>query len=764
MSRGPAGAIVQYLRQAVGAPAADGPGDADLLGRYAGTGEPAAFAELVRRHGPLVWRVCRRILGHEQDAEDAFQATFLVLARKARSVRNREAVAGYLYAVAYRVARRARQAAARRSAHERRAPAALGPPAVAEAAVRELQAILDEEVSRLPARHRAPFVLCCLEGRGKAEVARELGWKEGTVSSRLDQARKRLRRRLARRGVALSAALATVALAEDAAAAVPAPLAAATAALAQRGAVLSPEVTALVQGVLRSMFLTKLRIVMGVLLLAVGAGVGVGALRSSAGDPPPPPAPAAPRTPPRAKGDDGEALRTRAGALLREALEALDAGEDPLRCRAVAEVGVVQAEAGDRQAARHTLDRARELVDALPENQQRPEQRNLARAYARAGETSQLVALVESIPGPPPDADTKEESFADMVLRECAEELAQARQGPAALRLVERISRAEGRDWARASVLTDLAIAQARAGKVEEARRMVGRIATPDAKVAALAGAGAANQSWFDYPLRPGIALVLLRAGDRAGAKEAAQRALRIARQVEGDPARGQALAAVACVQARLGDFDAALETARDVHPEPWKSHALVAIARARAAQGPGKEAREMIDRLADPQMRVHGLYQLALGQAAAGDRRAARASFRLAADLIPSLTENERSLEQSGALHNLATAQAAAGEFEAALQTARSIPGNAGLTFVNIAAEQARAGDAVGACRTVDTFVPNDVYWHARALEEVARSRTKRGDERGATRWARGLTVADDRGHALLGVAEGLVDHGKDR
>jgi RNA polymerase sigma factor (sigma-70 family) len=293
MARGQLEPILRHLRELGGPQAAADLSDGELLRCFASRREEGAFATLLQRHGPLVLSVCRRVLRHEQDAEDAFQATFLVLAHRASSIRRQESLASWLYRVAHRTALKARIGAAkgRAAGRERTSFAQPGPPA--EASLRELQRLLENEVSQLPEKYRAPFVLCCLEGHSRAEAARQLGWNEGTLSSRLALARERLRQRLLRRGVALAAALSAVALGPSANAVAPAALAAATVEAVGRflagkaAGAGSVQAVALAEGVLRAMSLTRWKVAtMFLVILAVaGAGVGVATLGALAGKP-----------------------------------------------------------------------------------------------------------------------------------------------------------------------------------------------------------------------------------------------------------------------------------------------------------------------------------------------------------------------------------------------------------------------------------------------------------------------------------------------
>jgi len=255
--------------------------DQQLLARFVAHQDESAFSRLLQRHARIVYSVCRRVLPQEQDAEDAFQAVFLALARNAGSIRQGTAVGSWLYSVAYRTSLKARTIAYRRAATEKQAasPANVEVSPSSEAACRELQHHLDEEVDQLPEKYRAPFVLCCLEGMSKSEAAKELGWKEGTVSGRLARARKLLQNRLARRGFTLSAALTATALAYDTAwAQAPAALVQATpTSVLGTQSSLSPLVRNLADAMQRSMAPTRLRwpipLAAAALVCLIGAGL-----------------------------------------------------------------------------------------------------------------------------------------------------------------------------------------------------------------------------------------------------------------------------------------------------------------------------------------------------------------------------------------------------------------------------------------------------------------------------------------------------------
>jgi RNA polymerase sigma factor (sigma-70 family) len=344
MGKGRLGQALRHLRRlASGGPAADCP-DRQLLRRYTEQRDEAAFAALVERHGPLVLGVCRAVLGHAQDAEDAFQAAFLVLAQKAGSIRNSDSVGSWLYGVAHRTALRARRDMVRRGQRESKAAERSPEQPPSEAALRELQAILHEEVQRLPQRERAPFVLCCLENRSREEAARELGWKEGTVSCRVARARERLRQRLARRGVDLSAVLCAVAVAQGSTdAGTPAALAAAAVrgALGGAGGTAPARVVTLAKDVGKGMAMSKVKTGLA-LALALGllvSGIGLAAHQAT--------------TAPAPQGDGQKPAAAAPGPekAPMKMPKGLDRNGDPLPKGAVARLGTVRFHHGFHAAA-----------------------------------------------------------------------------------------------------------------------------------------------------------------------------------------------------------------------------------------------------------------------------------------------------------------------------------------------------------------------------------------------------------------------------
>jgi len=258
--------------------------DDQLLQDFAARRDEAAFSALVARHGSMVLRVCQRVLHNEHDAEDAFQATFLILAQFSGSIRKQEALANWLHGVAYRTAMKAKRTAARRRNHEARLRE-LTPGRAASPTWDDVQVVLDEEIQRLPDASRAVFVHCVLEGKSGSQTAAELGIKEGSVWTRLTRARQLLQRRLTRRGIKLAAVLAVLSVSSAARAGVPAVLVNATvrfgllvAAGNSVAAVVPSRVAALATGAARAMFFSKGKIASAVLIAAGLFAIGGGAL------------------------------------------------------------------------------------------------------------------------------------------------------------------------------------------------------------------------------------------------------------------------------------------------------------------------------------------------------------------------------------------------------------------------------------------------------------------------------------------------------
>jgi RNA polymerase sigma factor (sigma-70 family) len=298
--------------------------DAALLKRFVRERDETAFAALVARHGPMVLRTCRRVLGDAHEAEDAFQATFLILVRKAPTLKQPEALIGFLHVVACRVARKARTKSSVRCHHSPLLDVLLDASndPLACLSAREVLAVLDEEVARLPAAQQSVVLLCCLEGQTREEAARILGWTAGSVKGHLERGRRRLQARLRRRGIALTAALALTRVSRGA---VPLPLRASAIRVAFNADPSDPA-TALAGAVLNGMSVGKFTSLTA-LLLTVALGVSVIAFtyRIPATDTPVAVKPSAP--PQRAAH--------------------LDAQGDPLPAEAITRLGTVRLRHGD---------------------------------------------------------------------------------------------------------------------------------------------------------------------------------------------------------------------------------------------------------------------------------------------------------------------------------------------------------------------------------------------------------------------------------
>jgi RNA polymerase sigma factor (sigma-70 family) len=266
--------VLHFLRERVARAEMETITDAQLLQRFMTNRDDAAFAALVRRHSAMVWGVCQRVLLQHQDAEDAFQATFIVLARKAASICPPSMLGNWLYGVAHQVSVKARAMNAKRMSREKQLPLPLANAEAKQDPWHELQPVLDQELSLLPEKYRVIIVLCDLEGKTRKEAAAQLAVPEGTVAGRQARARVMLAKRLARRGLAVSSTTLAVMLSQNAASAsAPTSVVAATiksANVVAAGGIISASVAALAEGVVKAMFLSKLKSVLTVALVMLG--------------------------------------------------------------------------------------------------------------------------------------------------------------------------------------------------------------------------------------------------------------------------------------------------------------------------------------------------------------------------------------------------------------------------------------------------------------------------------------------------------------
>jgi RNA polymerase sigma factor (sigma-70 family) len=363
--------------------------DARLLESFLTHRDETAFEALVRRHAPMVLGVCTRVIGNVHDAEDAFQAVFLVLARKAACVTPRDLVGNWLYGVAYRTALQARVRLSRRRMHERQVPNMPEPLPAPALDFSDLHQALDRELTKLPEKYRAPIVLCDLEGKSRKDVAALLKIPEGTLSSRLAKGRSLLAKRLTRYGIALSAAPLAAQLGQHSALAASPALVSSTvqaamlmAAGKSAAGVVAAEVIALSQGALKTMFLAKINVLAVVVLGIVVGSLGAGAIGQSARDTAPAVMASSPNDPQQLPAADPEPLA--GGLLLQEQVQKeLRLSENQLkRIRDIAhDVDVASAkEHAEIKQLEKQIEEMQQRIRRLQDNFEKQRTESLAKA------------------------------------------------------------------------------------------------------------------------------------------------------------------------------------------------------------------------------------------------------------------------------------------------------------------------------------------------------------------------------------------------
>jgi RNA polymerase sigma factor (sigma-70 family) len=743
--------------------------DGQLLEQFLLHGEEYAFKSLVERHGPMVFGTCRRILRNTDDAEDAFQATFLVLVRQGRSMICRANIGSWLHGVAVNLALKSRAQAARQTRNERQAweRGRVGSPF--DNSWDELLPFLDAELARLPGKYRESVVLCDLEGKTQKETARQLGLPEGTVSSRLSRGRTLLAKRLSRYRLAVSAGAVMGILAQDAIAVdMPAGLVMSSvkvAALFARGkmattGIVSAKVIMLANGALRSALLSQQKIVGALLLafgmVAVGANVyrshslaeSYGAARSEETNIQEPKPKDTAKT--QDQPTDQEALRVKRfkiARLLEQASDALmkcDESARYNRSRVLDDIAVEQYRAGEAQASKGSFARAKEFIGPEPEFSE--DLRMHAQALARAGDAAAVRALVPAISQMP--AGWKEPDFHDVVITESAWELAKNQQIKEALLLIDEVKDPKYRTFAADQARQYYVLALAKLGKFRAAEAALQMARNPEEKIFMIAGYLVQNFSCFDYPWQAGIALVAAKAGERTMASKLMQQARLLLPSV---PESDQARAALACAYARLGDLQNCSELLKDLPKPPWRPLAVASYVKALAIAGKDKEAEAVLAPLEKGEL-VHALYHYATGQYEAGDSQAAKRSFARAQQVLNTMTDKQ------GHDHNLLAARARADDMAVAVAALQDDPANRGIRTTFMMEPLAKIGD-FEAARELAAGLIEDQMWRGYCFREIAKCQAAKGKEEDAMLWIRKLPDDYDKANALLGVAEGMAE-----
>jgi RNA polymerase sigma factor (sigma-70 family) len=743
--------------------------DGELLGLFvARRNESAeiAFAALVERHGPMVFRVCRSILHDEHDANDAFQATFLVLFDRAGSIRDRLSVASWLHGVALRVASCARGAVVRRRARERHAANLAAVSATVDRVEPDLAPAVHEELTRLPERYRMPIMLCYLEGLACEEAARLLKLPVGTVKSRLARGRDRLRTRLIRRGFVPSVVLLESLLAGDAAsAAIPAAVMQSTVRLATYLTCANPmpgaltvAVRLLTEGALKTMNWDRKRAIVQVGLAAVAVTACVGGAAQFASPSPQAQARAQAHAAGAKEAREPEAESPERLLLrCRDVIEKMPSGFE--KSRLFSELGTTQAELSFHKAARESGLRAVEIIlatkderEELPQmyaQERTNELREAAKALAAAGDVDAALAAEAKIGTDTPFA----RGLREFVLQEVGAALVKTGFFREAKRVMVLMRQ---RGLKSEIVAFFLVSAQAKAGDIDAAVETADAIADDLFHVAALVGASF-DTSTYDAEPEGGIVLAQFESGDRAGAELTVRKAVMIAEKTVDAKSKGQSLSLIARAKLKMGDLPDAIRVAAEIKDEEGRDRALVDIAAAHAKAGEWDEAMKAADSIRGSAARLMGLCRVGRARAKAKNIDAARSLFARAAEIAEDLKSNGQ-LDPTGA-GSVALAQAETGDYRAARETLRrhsSYSAEGGATV--IALTQARAGEFASALLSLALLPQMDMLTRSQVLQEIVRLQIESGGDRHLLAAVDGFDSPVCEARVLMGLARGLA------
>jgi len=788
MADGEIRAVVEFIHNLVVDPDLASETDTELLKRFLTDRDENAFEALVLRHGPMVLALCRRILRDPQDAEDAFQAAFLVFVRKAASIAEPELLGNWLYGVASRTARAARAAAEKRRVKEAEAVSRERP--ARESPWQDVQPFLDRELNRLPAKYRIPIVLCHLEEKSRREAARALGLSEGTLSSRLARGRALLARRLTRwcPGVAGEVFLAGHGKQAMAAPLVRATTRAGMSVLAGQpidAGLVSAQVALLSQEVLRSMVITKLKIAAAVLCAGslLACAVGTAASRGFGTKGHLPAAVSAPTSPSDSlmsqvqeatknitdaqvklhvllrtasvqdkAGDPAGARKTRNEAL--ELAKGFAAGVP--RADALLMVAQSQIDAKDRIAVFETLKQAEQAVAPIEGKSERPTWLvRLVYAQAAAGDYEGGLRTL-----------AKGGSFQGELLQYFGYQLNTENKEAAHKAVTQALAfvkfEGERAEDQRGKGFSGVCFALAKAGDLDQALKIAAEmgkeqdhclevIVVAQAGDGDIAGAARTAEKIQQDDIRADALSTIVRAQAKAGDLTAARSTLNelrklvekfqqgpIGRQSAFDPRRQQRVpnfrldqlqARVALTQLLLGDQSGALVTVANIESDLGKAHALMQMGVNRMNAGKPTEAREML---------------LAASQAAQRAIPGARKAG------------GPRQSEKTNQLFFIALEQAKAGDVTEALRTANTIPTDQKMddALAAIAPAQAGAGDLKGALETAARI--RDETSKATALDDLAQVLARAGHEKDALDLATRQTSPAVKARVLLGVILG--------